>query len=204
MYYSLAYEAHETSAPLMRPLVMEFPFDAKAADLGDQWLIGKGLMAAPVMQEGAKSRSVYFPNETWYVFDSGKTMSGNGSAEVTASLDEIPTFVRAGTILPLAPIIQHTADLPGGPLDLQIYPGKNASFTLVEDDGGSTAYLRGELRRTTFTWNDASRELSWKVQGPYNGKTVFKEMQVTVFDAQPKKIAARTIDAAGGMLRVAQ
>jgi alpha-glucosidase len=204
MYYSLAYEAHETSAPLMRPLVMEFPSDAKAADLGDQWLIGKGLMAAPVLQEGAKSRSVYFPNETWYVFESGKTMSGNGSAEVNASLDEIPTFVRAGTILPLAPIIQHTADLPGGPLDLQIYPGKNASFTLVEDDGGSTAYLRGELRRTTFTWNNASRELSWKVQGPYNGKTVFKEMQVTVFDAQPKKIAARTIDAAGGTLRVAQ
>lgn len=202
MYYSLAYEAHETGAPIMRPLVMEFPSDPKVMDLSDQWLIGRSVMAAPVLQEGATARSVYFPDDTWYVIDSGKKVSPKSTENVGAALDQVPTYVRAGTILPLAPLIQHTSDLPGGPLDLQIYPGKNATFTLVEDDGQTTAYLTGNLRRTTFTWNDATRELSWKVEGTYNGKTIFKEMQVTVFDEQPKKVAARTIDSGGGMVRV--
>src|SRR3954452_17942747 len=186
----------------MRPLVMEFPYDPKVADLSDQWLIGKSLMTAPVLQEGAVSRPVYFPDDTWYVFDSARKMSGNTTITADVPLDQVPTYVRAGTILPLAPIIQHTSDLPGGPLDLQIYPGKNTTFTMVEDDGQTTAYLAGAFRRTTFTWNDSTRELSWKVEGPYDGKTVFKQMQVTVFDTQPKKVPARAIDVAGATIKI--
>jgi alpha-glucosidase len=98
------------------------------------------------------------------------------------ALDEVPVFVRAGTILPLGPVIQHTDNLPGGPLDLQVYPGANATFTLAEDDGHTTAYKTGQERHVTFTWDDASRTLSWKIEGAYRGKDIFKEMKVTVFD----------------------
>ena len=101
---------------------------------------------------------------------------------VSAALDEIPAFVRAGTILPLGPVIQHARDLPGGPLDVQIYPGAAGTFMLVEDDGNTTAYKMGNLRRVQFTWDDRARSLVWKVEGPYRGKDVFKMMKVTVFD----------------------
>ena len=60
--------------------------------------------------------------------------------------------------------------LPGGPLELQIYPGKDATFTLVEDDGETTDYLKGQVRRTTFTLQDKTGRLSWKREGPYAGK----------------------------------
>jgi alpha-glucosidase len=191
-YYSLAHEAAEKGTPLMRPLAMEFPDDPKAANLTDQWMMGKGLMAAPILtassvtgeEANGTKRSVYFPKATWYTLGTNKTRAGTGgaSADLVVPWDEIPVFVRAGTILPLGPVIQHTDALPGGPLDLQVYPGANATFTLAEDDGQTTAYKTGQERHVTFTWDDATRTLGWKVEGPYRGKDIFKEMKVTVFD----------------------
>ena len=185
MYYSLAHEAYKSGAPLMRPLLMEFPHDPSVANLSSQWLIGRGLMAAPVLESGGH-RSVYLPDDTWYLFESNTKLSGHRTMDVTAALDEVPVYVRAGTILPLAPVLQHTDQLPGGPLELQIYPGKNASFTLVEDDGLTTDYLKGEVRCTTFTWDDLKRRLSWKIEGLYAGKDIFKSMKVKVFDSKQK------------------
>ena len=197
-YYSLAHEAAEKGTPLMRPLVMEFPDDPQVANMTSQWLMGKGLMAAPILTASSGSgeeangtkRSVYFPMTTWYLLGTNKTRAGGTSADILAAWDEIPVFVRAGTILPLSPVIQHTDDLPGGPLDLQIYPGANGTFTLAEDDGETTAYKAGQERHVTFLWDDAVRTLSWKVEGPYRGKDIFKEMKVTVFD--PSGIITRT------------
>ena len=95
-------------------------------------------------------------------------------------------FVRAGSLLPLGPVIQHTSQLPGGPLELQIYPGKDATFTLVEDDGETTDYLKGQVRRTTFTWQDKTGRLSWKREGSYAGKDVFQNLHVVLFDPRGK------------------
>jgi alpha-glucosidase len=187
VYYSLAHEAYETGFPLMRPLLMEYPSDTNVANLSSQWLIGRGLMAAPVLTSST-NRSVYLPDDLWYVFDTNTTLAGSRSIDVNAALDETPVYVRAGTILPLAPVLQHTDQLPGGPLELQIYPGKNASFTLVEDDGLTTAYLKGQVRRTTFAWDDADRRLTWKIDGPYAGKDIFTAMKVRVFDRRQKLI----------------
>jgi alpha-glucosidase len=187
-YYSLAHQAHETGAPLMRPLVMEFPTDPNVADMTSQWLIGSGLMAAPILSPG-NSRSVYLPDAEWYEFDTSRRVEGNRFISTTAALDQIPIYVRAGTILPLASPIQHTSELPGGPLDLQVYPGKDADFTLVEDDGQTTGYLDGQIRRTAFHWDDVARELSWKIIGPYRGEDIFRTIKVEVFNGDEPKIA---------------
>jgi alpha-glucosidase len=142
-------------------------------------------MAAPILQAGC-NRSVYLPAGNWYAFGSNLLLKGNRTIEVTARLDEIPLFVRAGSILPLSPVIQHTSQLPGGPLELQIYPGKDATFTLFEDDGETTDYLKGQTRRTTFIWQDKTGRLSWKSEGPYAGKDVFQDLQVVLFDPRGK------------------
>ena len=164
----------------MRPLVMAFPQDPELADLSDQWLMGSGLMAAPILTPGDQ-RSVYLPAGDWYVFDSNTRLRGQRTIVAQARLDQIPVYVREGTILPFGPVIQHTAQLPGGSLELQVYPGENATFTLVEDDGETTAYLKGAVRRTTFTWDDTSHHLSWEVSGDYTGKDIFDNMRIKVF-----------------------
>ncbi|HEX4052997.1 MAG TPA: TIM-barrel domain-containing protein [Tepidisphaeraceae bacterium] len=198
-YYSLAHEAHETGIPLMRPLAMEFPHDSRCANLSDEWLMGQGLLAAPIL-DASDRRSVYLPPGTWYALNSCDPIREKRRIDVTATLDEIPVYVRAGTILPLGPVIQHTDDLPGGPLEVQVYPGKDARFTLVEDDGLTTAYLNGQTRRTTFTWNDASHTLSWKIDGAYAGKDIFTDMTVSVMDSGGEKHASGSILANGSMV----
>jgi alpha-glucosidase len=192
-YYSLAHETFQTGIPLMRPLLMEFPDDPKTANLSDQWMVGGSLMAAPILQTGGK-RSVYLPAGGWYAFGSNLPLKGKRTIEITAGLDEIPLFVRAGSILPLGPVIQHTSQLPGGPLELQIYPGKDATFTLFEDDGETVDYLKGQVRRTTFTWQDKIGRLNWKSEGPYAGKDVFRNLHVVLFDPRGKTEAESALN----------
>lgn len=195
-YYSLAHETFQTGFPLMRPLCMEFPDDPKVANLSDEWMMGDSLLAAPLLQPGGK-RSVYLPAGHWYAFGSNLPLQGKRTLKVNAGLDEIPLYVRAGSILPLGPVIQHTSQLPGGPLELQIYPGKDATFTLFEDDGETTDYLNGQVRRTTFAWQDKTGRLSWKSEGPYAGKDIFQNLHVVLFDPRGKTEAESVLNSEG-------
>jgi alpha-glucosidase len=197
-YYSLADEAFQTGLPLMRPLLMEFPDDPKTANLSDEWMMGDSLLVAPVLQPGGK-RSVYLPAGRWYALGSDLPLKGKRTLEVTAGMDEIPVYVRAGSILPLGPVIQHTSQLPGGPLELQIYPGRDATFTLFEDDGVTTDYLKGQVRRTIFTWQDKTGRLSWKTEGPYAGPDVFQNLRVVLFDPQKKTETQCDLNATGSL-----
>lgn len=195
----MAHEARDSGVPLMRPLAMEFPHDSRCANLSNEWLMGEGLLAAPIL-DASDQRSVYLPAGTWYALNSGEPIKAKRRIDVIAKLDEIPAYVRAGTILPLGPVMQHTDDLPGGPLEVHVYPGQDASFTLVEDDGVTTAYLSGQIRRTTFAWNDAWRTLSWKIDGPYAGKDIFTDMTVAVMDPGGEKHATGSILSNGSIV----
>ncbi len=182
-YYSLAHEASETAAPLMRPLVMEFPDDPAVANMTDEWLMGRGLLAAPLLTPGG-ARSVYLPKDTWYDFGTNKKTEGPTTLSVTKALDEIPIYVRAGTLLPLGPVIQSTSLPSNGPLELQIYPGHDGQFTLTEDDGETTGYQKGAMRQVAFTWDDKQQLLSWKSTGTYAGPHLFSDFKAVLFGSQ--------------------
>jgi alpha-glucosidase len=180
-YYSLAHDSYQTGERLMRPLIMDFPNDPALADLSDEWLMGPSLLAAPMIDRG-NVRSVYLPHDKWFEFDTNTLLDGGTTLRRRVSLDDIPAYVRAGSILPLAPPILHTDQLPGGPLELQIYPGRDATFTLYEDDGRTTSYQHGQQRRTTFTWTDATRTLSWSIDPGYTDNNIFTGMNIKLFD----------------------
>ncbi|MGF7231587.1 TIM-barrel domain-containing protein, partial [Arachidicoccus sp.] len=175
--YSLGQEAYKTGAPIMRPLVMEFPSDTTVANMTDEWLLGKGVLAAPVLQTGGK-RDIYFPNDTWYNYFTGKKIIGPKTISVDAALDQIPVYVRAGTILPIGPVIQYSEETSDTPLQIRIYSGKDGSFTMTEDDGVSYNYTKGDTRTTVYKWNDRTKTLSWKVSGPYVGKNIYKTIKI--------------------------
>jgi alpha-glucosidase len=182
-YYSLSHENSLTGAPLMRPLVMEFPTDERAAALTDEWLMGKGVLAAPALREGG-ARSVYLPKDRWFDFESSHSTEGPQSIPVSPRLDEIPVYVRAGTLLPLGPVRQYTSQPSAEPLELQIYAGHDAAFDLVEDDGETRAGPVAATRITTFTWNEQARTLTWKVTGSYRAETEFKAVKAVLFTPQ--------------------
>jgi len=184
--YSLGHEAYTTGAPIMRPLAMEFPADTTVANMTDEWLVGKGLLAAPILAAGGK-RNIYLPADTWYDYHTGEVITGPKTITVDKALDEIPVYVRAGTILPVGAVVQYSEQTSGTLLEIHIYPGKNGSFKMVEDDGTSYNYTKGDTRITAYYWNDKTKTLSWKVTGPYSGKNVYKNIKVVL--GKKEKIA---------------
>jgi alpha-glucosidase len=185
--YSLGHEAYNTGAPIMRPLAMEFPADTTVANMTDEWLLGNGLLAAPVLNAGGK-RTVYLPDDTWYDYYTGDAIRGPKTISVEKALDEIPVYVRAGTILPVGPVIQYSEETSSNPLEVHIYPGKNGSFKMVEDDGVSYNYTKGDIRTTDYYWNDKSKTLTWTVSGQYSGKNVYKTIKAVL--GKEEKVAA--------------
>ncbi len=148
--YTLAWQAHTLGLPLMRPLVMNYPDDPRVWGLGQQFLWGDDLLVAPVTREGATAWPVYVPAGAWYDFWTGERHEGPGGLTVEAPLERLPLLVRAGAILPMGPVVQHTGERPLDDVTLRIYPEGASRFELYEDDGRSHAYRRGQYALTTF------------------------------------------------------
>jgi len=182
-HYSLAHQMFQKRKLWMRPLIMEFPEDSTAAALTTQWMDG-AIMVAPVLRKDSR-KQVYLPEGTWYAFNSSRTISGPIHLGGSATMDEIPAYVRPGTIVTMSPVMQSVDELPGGPLELHVYSGADGSFELVEDDGDTVAYESTRVRTTTFRWYDSAGTLSWRARGSTEdpGRTDFKELVVTIFGA---------------------
>lgn len=160
-FYSLAWENHRNGKPFIRPLLLEFPDDPQARAVADQFLLGPGLMVCPVVQPGVTRRPVYLPaGRAWYDFWTGQKHEGGQTIEAEAPLARLPLFVPAGTILPIEPNrLQHTKAYTGTRLELRVYPGADAAFTLYEDSGDGYQYEDGERLELPIRWDDNSARL---------------------------------------------
>lgn len=157
--YSAVKECTTTGIPVMRPLWMHFPSDPKSVICSDQFLWGKSLLVAPVVEKGATTRRVYLPPGAWYDFWTGERVEGGREVERPVDLMTLPLYARAGTILPLGPVKQYVDEKVDAPLSISIYPGADASFLLYDDDGISFNYRKGEWMGIQMTWIDAQRRL---------------------------------------------
>jgi alpha-D-xyloside xylohydrolase len=132
-------------------------------------MYGPALLVNPVITTGATSRSVYLPAGTWYDFWTGATATGGTTVTADAPLSKIPLYVRAGSIVPMGPNIQY-ATQSIDPLEIRVYKGANATFTLYEDEGDSYNYETGKYSQITLTWDDTAQQLSIGARtGTYTG-----------------------------------
>lgn len=151
--YTIVEEASRSGLPVMRPLMLEYPEDAQTHGRGDQFLVGTDLLVAPVLVQGATTRDVYFPAGEWIDFHDGARLEGGMSHTVKASLDRLPIFVRAGSIIAMQPVVQHTDEMASQPIILRVFPDSTgrAKGTLYDDDGTSMAYREGAFLRQRAT-----------------------------------------------------
>lgn len=195
--YTLAEEASRTGTPMMRPLFFAFPQDAKTFDLEDEWLVGPGLLAAPVLSEGG-ARDVYLPAGLWYDFSTGEAVSGGHARHLQVALDAIPAYVRAGTILPLGPVMQYTSQKPEDPLEVRVYPGADGQFTLYEDAGDNYDYQRGAYSRIPLRWDDRTRTLFvGQRHGKFPGMLTVRHWHIVLPDGRSRDVLYQ-----GAMLKV--
>lgn len=160
--YSEAAAVTMHGSTIMRPLVMDFAQDNEAIAQKYEYMFGKDFLVAPVVSPDVQSWDVYLPKypRGWVNFWTGETFVGGSTVRTEAKQDELPLFVKAGSILPLGPTEQWTGEKPDAPIELRIYPGADASFSLYEDEGTNYNYEKGAYSIITFNWNDRRRELT--------------------------------------------
>ena len=207
----------------MRPLFADFASDKKVWDMTDEFLFGRSILAAPIVDpqyteekiirtdamtgwnrneltidngqltvnwSETKTAVKYLPKGTdWYDFWTGQRYRGGQDITFETTLDRVPMFVRAGSILPLGPEMQYVGEKAWDNLELRIYPGADGEFTLYEDEGDNYNYEKGQYATITFHWNDRSRTLTIDARkGSYPGMLQQRQFTIVLPDGQSKQI----------------
>jgi len=213
--YNLLQEASTTGAPVLRPLLFEYPEDPATWSLDDEFLWGSDLLVAPVLREGLTEREVYLPKGDWFDFWTGRRIEGGKRLRVPVTIESIPIFARAGAYIFRQPVVQNTGEMPGQPLIVSVYPATGSKATLYEDDGESFAYEGGGSMRRAFeqqrdakgamvrvgaptgTYRPAARDLVLRVEGLNARRVLVDGVEIPSLKADDdRSVGWRQIDGA--------
>jgi alpha-glucosidase len=151
--YTCIHEAAANGLPVLRPLFLDHADDKVAHDVADEAMVGRDLLIAPMLRPGKSFREVYLPGGGWYDLRSHEYLAGPNHVLASAGLDEdLPIFARAGSIIPMAPVMAWTEERPVDPLTLRVFLDDEgrAEGSLYEDDGVSLEYVDGLFSTTAF------------------------------------------------------
>lgn len=154
--YAMGHHTAQTGAPFMRALFMDFPNDPQVADLGDEYMFGPAFLVAPVTQQGQTSRRVYLPaGSDWFDWWTNKRVAGGQWITAAVPIEQIPLFVRAGSIVPIGDQVPSTMTHQAIK-EIRVYPGRDVDFTLYDDDGVS----QKPGKTATLHWDDSAHRLT--------------------------------------------
>jgi alpha-D-xyloside xylohydrolase len=211
--YAVAGAVTQDGYTMMRPLVMDFRGDVKARDITDEFMFGPSLLVSPVTEYKARSRHVYLPaGSTWYNFWTGAALvSGAGGQTIMADApyDQIPVFVRAGSIVPFGPDQQYIGEKDARALTLYVYAGANGQFSLYEDDGVTYGYEKRQFSRIPISWDEATRTLTvGRRVGSFTGMVTDRTFNVVLVSPgtpagyQPSVTNSRPVAYRGGTVAI--
>ncbi|MFC4555245.1 TIM-barrel domain-containing protein [Georgenia faecalis] len=192
--YAAFLRASETGAPVQRPLVYDFQYDAAVRDIDDQYLFGPDLLVAPVVAAGTTARQVYLPEGTWYDWHTGERLAGPRFVTAATPMDRIPLFARGGAVVPMwseAP--PTTAGYRPDVVELHLFvPGADGTRTsfLQEDDGLTFAAADGARYRTELEVTRAGGRvrLDARVDGDGFAEFAREAFRVVLHGAAPASV----------------
>jgi alpha-D-xyloside xylohydrolase len=180
-------ESHTIPVELKAGKEYDFAFETTNAVLGAfraqvYWKTPEIFAQEAQVEPRKKTRAVYLPAGTpWIDFWTGETLKGGQSVTADAPIEKIPLMVRAGSIVPMGPLVQYAAEKPDGPIELRVYPGANGSFTMYEDEGDNYNYEKGVYSTIAFNWDEATQQLRIDARkGSYPGMAKTRTFQVVL------------------------
>lgn len=183
-FYVVAQDNARTGDPIIRPTFYDYPAMASApCDQSMAFTLGRDLLiAAPPKPESPQPYDICLPGTGWYDYWTGEQLESKKVSE-TPRLEHLPLFVRPGAIIARQPLVQSTAQIPVGPLQLEVYPGDDCRGELYLDDGVS---VQGPHLRQTISCSVTPRGVALGF-GPREGKfrPWWKQIAVTVHGARP-------------------
>lgn len=179
--YAQAAVVTSSGGTIMRPMMMDFPHDEKALKQQYEYMFGPSFLVAPVLDPGVRTAHVYAPKVEggWYDWWTRTHFEGGGEATLDAGINRIPLLVRAGSIVPLAPVQQYVGEQRNPALELRIYPGSDAHLVLYDDDGISYGYEQGRHSQIKVSWNEHKKRLTIAERhGTYNEMPSERRFQI--------------------------
>lgn len=148
--YDLLFEGEKNGLPVMRPLGLHYENDVTSLRCNSEYLVGENLLVAPILEQGATSRSVYLPEGTWYEIDNcKKSIKGKKNIVAEAPLDACPMYAKSGSIFPNYGEINYIGEKELDTLILKVFRG-NGEYRHYEDNGEDFAYRSGEFNEYLF------------------------------------------------------
>jgi alpha-D-xyloside xylohydrolase len=192
--YSMAGQTYHQDYTIMRGLVMDFPNDTKAANAKDAYMFGPSLLINPVYKYKERTRNVYLPaGQGWYDLYTGNYYQGGQEITADAVYERMPVYVKEGSIVPFGPELQYTDEKPADPVTLFVYTGKDASFSLYEDEGTNYNYEKGKFSTISLSYSEKAKSLTiGDRSGSYEGMT--KERTFRIIVLNPKAARKLNID----------
>jgi alpha-glucosidase (family GH31 glycosyl hydrolase) len=185
--YSAAHTGHRTSLPILRPMPLAYPDDAKLADNLSQYMLGDSLLVA------AFTDRVQLPEGRWIDYWSGKEYTGPLEMTCTYPANGAGAlFIKAGAILPYGPEMDYVGEKPLESIQLEVYPEGKSAFTLYEDDGNSLEYLKGAVAETAIQCDAASGHVKLTISpraGAYNGMPSRRSYDIRIHAGRPASVA---------------
>lgn len=159
--------------PPIRAVVLDYPLDSGAAVIDDQYLFGESLMVCPLTLEDKTSRKVYLPEGKWYDFFTREILEGGMEYQRKADYDQIPVFVKAGSLIPMAEPVACVKEDTVFKIHVRTYGISAASFTLYEDD--FLTFSNETERKFVVIRSDENGSLSWERSGNGSIRYEFQE-----------------------------
>ena len=199
--YTLAYENAVKGYPLVRPLNFESLGTTPYDSIVDEYMWGSEVLVAPVLQQGATSREVIFPEGTWIDFaDPAVSYHGPATVNYAAPLQRLPLFVKNGAFIPQAPYaMANTGDYDPSSYTVLYYPRGDvkSSYTLYEDDRSSNNSIeQGDYALIRFTGDASGKDIkvAMELTGDYPGMNGSKEVVLELPGIPASEIAWVKVD----------
>lgn len=199
--YSTAWGVTSRSESILRPLFMDFSSDEKVLNIATEYMFGKSILVVPVTDKQytvkqdketstdfskVKTTQVYLPKGvTWYDFWTNEKIEGGQTIDKATSVDVLPLYVKAGSIVPFGPDVQYAEEKKWNQLTLRVYPGVDGEFMLYEDDNNNYNYENGAYSTINFTWNNTNRTMTiGERKGKFPGMLKNRTFNIVLVDVK--------------------
>jgi alpha-D-xyloside xylohydrolase len=165
--YSAFAKYNREGVPPFRALVVDYPEDKNTYKIWDEYMIGDNVLAAP-LADSASTRSVYLPKGDWYDYNTRQLYAGGQTYTIKTGLDQIPIFIKEGTILPIAKPVEFVTANTVFDITCYVYGKNPEAAQLFEDDGATFNYETNTFNVINLEWQKGKGKVSKK--GSYKGK----------------------------------
>ncbi|EOR93918.1 Alpha-xylosidase [Arcticibacter svalbardensis MN12-7] len=158
--YSEAWKVTTQGKLLLSPMVYQYPNDKNTWGIKDQFFFGESMLICPITEYNVRNKEVYLPKGEWFDFWTGTKIPSGAKVNAITPLNQLPVYVKSGSIIPMGPKVQYANEPTKEPLLIKIYSGKNAEYTLYLDDNTSYNYEKGIYSEVKFIYSESENEIT--------------------------------------------